>query len=71
MLGSTTPSLSAQLAAERQRGFADEAAGHRRLRLLRQPHPSPRCGDLAAELSEVVLDLRPPVTSETEPAATT
>ena len=66
MLGQP-PSLSAQLAAERHARFAAEASGARWHRLARQPHPAPRCADLAARLPEVVLDLRPP-TAETEPA---
>ena len=70
MLG-LPPSLSAQMAAERHARFSSEVAGARLRRLLRQPHPSPPCAALAAQLPDVVLDLRPSSPAEVEPAATT
>jgi len=69
MLG-LSPNLTSQLAAERSARFAADAAEARRRRLLHQPHPAPRCRDLAGQLPDVVVDLRPQAPARTEPAAT-
>jgi hypothetical protein len=68
MLGHA-PSFTAQLAAERSARFTAEAAAGRWRRLLRQPHPPPPCAGLAAQLPQVVVDLRSADVGVKEPAA--
>jgi hypothetical protein len=57
MLGHPT-SFSAQLAAERHDRFAAEASRASWRRLSRVTHDEPRCGALAVQLPDAVVDLR-------------
>ena len=70
MLG-PTPSFTAQLAAERRARLAADAAGARWRRILGDRHTAPSCGILAAELPDIVLDVRPGARAEAAPAART
>ncbi|CAA9261202.1 MAG: hypothetical protein AVDCRST_MAG76-2834 [uncultured Acidimicrobiales bacterium] len=63
------PSYSAQVAAERHARFAAESVDSRWRRLLNQGHPAPPCAALAAQLPDVVVDLRPMAPERAEPAA--